>query len=385
MKDISIYFKPVEIKEESWSDGMIGSKTEMYIRSFPELKKGGIALLYVPEYRNGEILFHGHSDDSFRQKFYSLFVGEGWDFPIYDCGTISPGNTVEDTYFAVEQVVSEMVKMGVIPVVIGGTQDLTAAIYKGYGKLEQMVNICSVDNSLDLGGPDSKLSKNTYLSYLLLQRPCYLFNHANIGCQAPLVNAEELHLFEKLYFDICRLGEFNADFKRAEPHLRNADFLSLDLTAIRFSDFPGRHYFSPNGFYADQICQIAKYAGVSDKLTALGVFNYYPEGIGEVSKNLIAQIFWYFMDGVAMRKGDFPIGSKKDYTRFSVHLDDFKDEIVFYKSDKSGRWWMEVPYPPQDQNKYERHHLIPCDYSDYEMAMKNEIPNLWWKTYQKLG
>jgi hypothetical protein len=66
-------------------------------------------------------------------------------------------------------------------------------------------------------------------------------------------------------------------------------------------------------------------------------------------------------------------------------LDDFKDEVIFYKSNKSERWWMEVPYPPQAGSKYERHHLVPCDMQDYEQAMKNEIPNLWWKTYQKLG
>ena len=35
--------------------------------------------------------------------------------------------------------------------------------------------------------------------------------------------------------------------------------------------------------------------------------------------------------------------------------------------------------------KYARHHLVPCDMNDYERAMKNEIPDLWWKTYQKLG
>ena len=159
----------------------------------------------------------------------------------------------------------------------------------------------------------------------------------------------------------------------------------MDLQSIRSSDFRGKHYDSPNGFYAEQICQITKYAGISDKLTSFGIFNLYPEGNTESSDHLIAQIIWYFIDGVSQRKGDFPIGSKKDYTKFLVNLEDFKEEIIFYKSDKSDRWWMEVPYPPQKESIYERHHLIPCDYQDYEKAMKNEVPNLWWKTYQKLG
>ncbi len=385
MKDISIYFNPVDF-DQIYPEGSIGSKIEVHQEgNFPELNKGGIALLYVPEFRNGENQFQGKTNEEFRYQFYSLFNGLDWNFPIYDCGTILPGKEIEDTYFAVSQVTAELVKNQIIPIVIGGTQDLTYALYKGYEKLEQMINICSVDHKLDLGMPDQPITKDGYLSQLLTHRPCYLFNHSNIGCQAPLVSTLELDLFDKLYFDVCRLGEFNSDFKKAEPYLRNADILSLDLQSIRSSDFRGKHYTSPNGFYAEQICQITKYAGISDKLTSFGIFNLFPEGNQSSTDQLIAQIIWYFIDGVSQRKGDFPIGSKKEYTKFSVNLDDFQEELVFYKSNKSERWWLEVPYPPQEGVKFERHHLVPCDHMDYEKAMKNEVPNLWWRTYQKLG
>ena len=60
-------------------------------------------------------------------------------------------------------------------------------------------------------------------------------------------------------------------------------------------------------------------------------------------------------------------------------------EIIFFKSNKSARWWMEVPYPPTSGTKYERHHMVPCNKLDYDNAMNNEMPDLWWKTYQKLG
>ena len=385
MKDLSLYFTRIELDLVS-NEGTIGSIINKFDdQGFPELNNKGIALLYVPEFRNGEIQFQGKSNDSFREYFYNLFIGSGWEISIYDLGTILPGNKIDDTYFAVSQVIAELVKKNIIPLVVGGTQDLTFALYKGYEKLEQMINICSVDSKLDLGNPDNEISKDGYLSHLLTHRPCFLFNNSNIGCQAPLVNKNEFELFEKLYFDVCRLGEFNSDFKKAEPHLRNADILSLDLQSIKSSDFRGEFYDSPNGFYSEQICQIAKYAGVSDKLTSFGVFNLFPEGNLNSTNHLVAQILWYFIDGVSQRKGDFPIGSKKDYTKFLVNLDEFKDEIIFYKSDKSERWWMEVPYPPQKDLKYERHHLVPCDKSDYDKAMLNEIPDLWWKTYQKLG
>lgn len=386
MKDLEIYFKPIEypavLPENSLGKSIL-VHTEL---SFPEMEKGGLAIMYVPEFRNGKKNYQGKMDDSFRDYFYQLYASFQWKTPIYDLGQLLPGETIEDTYFAVSNVCAELVKNEVIPIIIGGSQDLTFGMYKGYEQLEQLVNICAVDAKLDIGRPEDELTAKSYMSHLLLQRPCYLFNFANIGCQGLFASKEELELFEKLYFDVCRLGEFNADFKKAEPHLRNTDILSIDMESVRASDFPSPVQDNPNGFYADQICQIARYAGISDKLTSIGLFNVHPQEDSASANHLIAQVIWYFIDGVSQRKGDFPIGSKKDYIRFSVHLDNFsEDELVFLKSNKSERWWMEVPYPPQDGRKYNRHHLVPCDHRDYELAMKNEIPDLWWKTYQKLS
>ena len=387
MKDISIYFSPVSLDGE-FSELTIGGSIVRNVEgSFPEIQMGGVALIYVPEFR-GDSKFssvQSSASDAFRTSFYELYKGIDWSMPVYDLGDILPGNELDDTYFAVGQVVAELVKKKVVPLIIGGSQDLTLALYKGYEKLEQTINLCCVDHKLDLGDPDSETNADGFISQLLLQRPCFLFNHANIGLQAPFASKVEFELFEKLYFDICRLGEFNADFRKAEPHLRNSDILSIDFKSIRASELLNVNYISPNGFYADQICQISKYAGISDKLTSFGVFNFIPEKKAGAASALLAQIIWYFIDGFSQRKGDFPIGSKKDYLKFTVHLDDFKDEVIFYKSNKSERWWMEVPYPAQSASKYERHHLVPCDLQDYEQAMKNEIPNLWWKTYQKLG
>ena len=275
-----------------------------------------------------------------------------------------------------------LVKKKIIPIVIGGSQDLIFSVYKGYEKLEQLINICSIDYALDLGEPNTEIKSNGYLSQILLNRPCYLFNHANIGLQIPYVNPKQLELFDKLYFDICRLGEFNKGFRIAEPHLRNADIINIDFQSIKASEVLGQNSI-PNGFYAEQICQIAKYSGISDKSTSFGVFNY--TDVNPVSDRLLAQIIWYFLDGVSDRKGDFPVGTKSDYIKFQVVLEESNHVLVFYKSNKSERWWMEVPYPPSNGKKYERHHIVPCDWEDYDNAMKNEIPDLWWKTYHKLS
>jgi hypothetical protein len=384
MSDISIFFSPIDTIQKEFLSDQLGSKIERNEGVFPELKPGGLAVIYVPEYRgNKNISENSNSVDGFRKKIYDLYAHVDWKFDIYDLGNIIPGNELKDTHFAIEQIIFELVKKRIIPIVIGGSQDLTFAMYKGYSRLEQTINTCAVDHKLDLGDVEDDIHSEGYLSHMLMQRPCYLFNHANIGLQIPYAGIKDLELFERLYFDACRLGEFNSDFRRAEPHLRNSDLIIIDFNSIKASETLSKQA-QPNGFYAEQICQIAKYAGISDKLSSLGIFNHIGTSNSETADHLLAEIVWYFIDGFAQRKSDFPIGSKAQYIRHIVAMDDFEEEIVFYKSNKSDRWWLEVPYPPQEGMKYERHHLIPCDYEDYEKAMNNELPDLWWKTYQKL-
>jgi len=382
MNDISFYFTSVTPNEKIYKEDQIGHSIESFTNEFPKITAGSIAILYVPEYR-GHIdeEIKGESSD-FRSWLYNLNKSKNWKHTIYDLGDVLPGKELKDTYFALSNVVAELIKNNVIPVVIGGSQDLIMGVYEAYEKLEQLVNICSVDYSLDLGDTEQQADSHSYLTPLMLKRPCYLFNHANIGLQLPYARPNDLKLFEKLLFDICRLGEFNADFRKAEPHLRNADIINIDFNSIKASEVFS-HHSNPNGFYAEQICQIAKYAGISDKVNCLGIFNY--AQINSISDKLLSEIIWYFIDGFQSRWGDFPIGSKAEYKKFTVVLENGNYSISFYKSNKSDRWWMEVPYPPKSGKKYERHHLVPCNKEDYDMAMKNEMPNLWWKTYQKLS
>jgi hypothetical protein len=381
MNDLSIYFSPLPEEDVNYEGEQIGQIIISNFGEFPEIASKSIALFSVPEFRGNADHKNNDSRSEFRSKLKQLSRSKNWNSTIYDLGTIIPGEELKDTYFAISSVVHELIKNNVVPILIGGSQDLVLAAYDAYAKLEQLVNICSIDHSLDIGGPEVAISHNAYLTSLLLKRPCYLFNHANIGLQIPYAQPKELKLVESLYFDVCRLGEFNDDFKRAEPHLRNADVINLDFNSIKASDVFS-HKANPNGFQAQQICQISRYAGISDKVNFFGVFNYID--FNEMSDKLLSEILWYFIDGYQSRWGDFPVSSKAGYFKFNVELENGNHSIVFYKSHKSDRWWMEVPYPPQKGSKYERHHLVPCDKEDYDRAMQNEMPDLWWKTYQKL-
>ena len=189
---------------------------------------------------------------------------------------------------------------------------------------------------------------------------------------------------DKLYFDTYRLGEFKGRIDKAEPVIRNADLISFDLGAIRSADAGANANASPNGFYGEEACQICRYAGMSDKLTSIGFYEFNPayDSNGQ-SAMLLSQMVWYFIDGFYNRKKDFPLQPKSSYVIYRTTLKEESYEVIFVKSKKTDRWWMQVPYP-NTKTLNERYHLVPCSYEDYQTATNGDMPDLWWRTYQKL-
>lgn len=392
MKDLSIFFQPFSAEQKSVDDigRKLSSKVTIHAEGdFPVIETQGVAIFTVPDQRGGASDTIKVNDNSlinlWLSYFLDLYPGLNWKSEIYILGSLLPGASLEDTYFAMADVSAELIKKNIVPIVIGGSHDLTYAMYKAYASLEQLVNLCSIDAKLDFGETELAISENNWLSKVILDKPCYLFNFSNLGVQSHYVPAKELLLFNELFFDITRLGMLSRNLQLAEPILRNTDLLSCDLNVLRSSDWGVGYNESPNGLFANELCQLMRYAGISDKLSSIGLFNYCANRATNSDHALVAQLIWYFIDGLESRKGDFPIGSKKNYIKYRVFISELDEEILFLKSDKTGRWWMEVPYPPEKGKKYDRHQLVPCDYDTYQEAMKGNIPDLWWRTYQKLG
>lgn len=386
------FFTPIDTSDfngaNKYAATSYGKLINAYLQggNFPSLDNIHLAIVGVEEDRKGvNNEGCGLAADYVRENLYKLFQGN-YAAKIVDLGNIKKGNSIDDSYFAVTDVLSQLLKKNIIPIVIGGSQDLTFCNYLAYQKMEQTINIVAVDSSFDIGDGDKGVDSQSYLSKIILHKPNILFNFSNIGYQSYFVDQNSVELMDKLFFDTHRLGKIRKNIEGVEPIVRNADLLSFDISAIRQSDAPGNGNASPNGFYGEEACQITRYAGMSDKLTSIGFYEINPAfDTNKQTAHLVAQMIWYFIDGFYNRKQDYPIVDKSEYTKYRVSIKDHEHEIVFYKSNKSDRWWMDVPYPVNHQIKFERHHMVPCSYSDYETACSDELPDNWWQTYQKLG
>lgn len=344
----------------------------------PVFANATVALFGVLESRNAfEKKPEALDTDALRIQFYRLMQGN-WNATIIDIGDIEPGETVEDTYFVVKEVVAGLLEENIIPIIFGATQDVTFPTYRAFDNIELMVNLVSIDSRFDFGEDDELVSSHSYMSKIITDKPNNLHNFSNLGYQTYFNAQEEIDLMERLFFDSYRLGEITSDLTLAEPVLRNANLVSIDMRAIRAGEVGMTSGFSPNGFNGREICALARYAGLSDQVSLFGIYEIENTSL---SHQLVAQIIWYFIEGLGFRVKEVPSSNNEDFTKFTVPTD--TEELVFYKSHVTERWWVEVPTILPDHTKSKSVTLLPCTEQDYFDACNQNIPERWFKAYKK--
>ena len=92
-------------------------------------------------------------------------------------------------------------------------------------------------------------------------------------------------------------------------------------------------------------------------------------------------MLWYFIEGFCFRSNEYPFGTKENYIKYIVPIED--EELIFYKSNKTERWWIEIPFLTNVNNKLKRNTLLPCTHEDYLAACEQEIPERWWKAQRR--
>jgi arginase family enzyme len=382
--NLSIFFEPLNEDIFALLDKprTLGAYIGRFTGNFPDWRSADLAILGVSERRG-----RGEEDQkgtpaarAVRKKLYSLHKGAGRGH-IVDLGNLRPGITLEDTYLRLKEIVEVLISHNTIPIIIGGSHDLEYGQYMGYEHLERVVNMVTVDSSVDMTeDPDAPANKKQ-LRQILMHEPNYLFSLGQIGYQSYLVDPEVMGTLEKLHFEAYRVGEVHRSIQEMEPVVRIADLLTFDISAIRHQDAPGYTPANTFGLTGEEACQLCWYAGLNDNMTSLGLYEYDPElDVRELTATTIATMIWYFIEGFYHRKNETEFTSSK-FTKYAVAFNDNPDRMVFYKSKNSEKWWLEVE--ALSGNKGSR--IVPCSYEDYLQAIKGEVPNRWILTQARIG
>ncbi|WNJ18901.1 arginase family protein [Pontibacter sp. G13] len=388
--DLSPFFESLNLQEPRlnrtqhqsswWKQSLI------HLEEFPDWRAAEIILIGCPERRGAD---RGPNTpdglEAIRKALYKLVPPI--DRPIMaDLGNLIPKDSPQETYDLLGFAIQQLQEAGKRVLIIGGSQDLTIGQFSACDALQRKVEYVHIDSKFDLLDPDIALNNETFNQFLLDQYGHLLLTLTNLGYQRYYTPDSQRQYLRELNHYTVRYGDLSGQMAEAEPYLRTADIVSLDMGAIRNSEAPGTDQSGPGGFSAVEICQMVRYAGIGYRCNSLLISEFdHALDRGGQTADLIALMIWYFVEGHCNRKDDYPRPDRSNLRKYSVQLHASIDAIHFFKHPESGRWWMEVPLDPQLGAKKSPCVIVPCSEKDYQFAKTDDIPDRWWLTYNKLS
>jgi|LSQX01.2.fsa_nt_gb arginase family enzyme len=289
---------------------------------------------------------------------------------IADLGNLRPATTKRGSFLALRDIIEFCNEMKVVTIVIGGSQDLTAGICEAFSN-DRFFTLSVADSLFDVKRGIEQFSSENFLTGIFKKLPD-LFQFNLIGFQNHLVGDTLIKRYG-ISGAYLRLGQLRDDFLLAEPLLRDSDLLSLDMGVINYGSAPATFQKNPNGLRGEEICQLSRLAGLSNKLKVFGLFGICPgEDTNGQTLKLASEIIWYFIEGFGNRKGN------GDRLTYKVEISGLEQPMIFLREPETDRWWFEIC--SLGGKKIE----VACSEKDYRKAKKNEIPGKWIKFMQKM-
>jgi arginase family enzyme len=374
MQDLTDFLEPINVAElnndEGYTDGQFGKHILIYEGELPELDNIEIVLIGLLETRGDSFLQSSNkAADTIRKHLYRLNYWHT-DINIADLGNVRTGSTLADSYASLRTVLDELLQRRKTVILLGGSHDMTLGQYHAYRQTNRQVEVTCVDSMIDLRGESPVRSEN-FLMEMLTGEPNLVRHYNHIAFQSYFVHPRMLETMDKLRFDCYRVGAVTENIEEMEPIMRNTDLLSFDISAIKFSDAPANKT-CPNGLTGIDACMLTRYAGMSPRLSSMGIYGYNPaEDTEELTARQISQMLWYFIDGKSRSKQEALIEDRNHFNEYHTAFAEI--DTVFLQSKRTNRWWMQMP----DQQ------YIACSYTDYVKASNNEIPERWLRIQER--
>ncbi len=367
---IDNWFKPLSEKDTPGFAALkpysFGRQASLHRDKVPDLTDTRVALIGIGD----------RECRALRKQLYQL------SFPFGKHGVADLGNARRKNPSFLIPAIKELLESDILPVVFGQDPGSTLAQAKAFLGLKSHLSLVLADEKPPLS-PDGKTNADNYLDPLLHGQLGHLFHLGLLGIQGHFTDPSVFRYVEEQNFDMIRLGQARDEMETLEPIVRDADLFSFNLSCIKEVEAPEVKDPSPSGFTTEEACRLCRYAGMSDKLRSFGLFGYTPQGRGDGrTARVSAQLVWYFLDGFFSRKNDFP-ASMDGLVEYIVDVPSAGHQIVFWKSKKSGRWWMQVPVRVKDGQ--ERHRLVPCTLQDYQTACQDDLPMRLMQAFNRFG
>ena len=354
------WLKPLPL-DNLWSNHslswQLGSKTAFYTAGFelPSWHSFPIAL----------ITCDGPGMTEMRNALYSFKCFQE-DFDFLDLGVLRKSNDS----FALP-LFEEIFNSGVFPVLLTNDSSLNKSFLQALHNAYSSLHLTTIDDRFRCF-PFQSGDEFPYLDSFLSSEGETTEGGHIIGVQSHLVPAGGFTYCEEKGISLHRLGQAKQNLQELEPSIRHADICILEMSALKYTDFQAQNPISPSGFFLEEICQLSRYAGLSDTLKGFSIAGFdFKSTNNQIDAHALAQIIWYFLDGFNNKKGDFPVNFD-GMIEYLVEGKAHHELLTFWKSNRSGRWWLQVE-KTNASNENINLRLIPVSYQDYLDACDGEL------------
>jgi arginase family enzyme len=374
MQDLQDFLTPISFSDinddEVYTDGQLGRHILTQHDEDFDINNADIVIIGVRECRgNGTAEKENNAADMIRKQLYRLHYWHT-DIKIADAGNMAIGATVNDSYAAIRTVVGELYRLNKAVIIIGGSHDVTLAQYNAFRVTDILPEATCIDAAINLRS-ESHLPAENFLMEMFTGEPNIMKHYNHIGFQSYFVHPRMLETIDKLRFDCYRLGNVQENIEEMEPVLRNTNMLSIDISAIKYSDAPANKD-CPNGLTGVEACTLTRFAGMSGNLNSIGIYGYSPaDDTDEITARQISQMLWYFIDGRHRLKSEASLEDRNQFNEF--HTVFAEVDTTFLQSKRTNRWWMQMPDGQ----------FIACSQNDYLVAGQNDFPERWLRVQER--
>lgn len=380
MTHLSSFFDSIEHTQTTYKSELLGTIIDAHATHFPDLDAAEVVIVGCP-CETDETKGTAQSPNEIRKELYKLSIPHQ-AAKIVDLGNLKLKGSAQEWGEMVGYVVEKLLSLQKIVILLGGVKEIAygqtlAYRYTGIESEESSTNYVYISPFLDLR--DEKNSTSSLNYRIFNQYPPTVNVFTGIGYQSYKVVGSELDLLRNLSFPYLRYGALQGQMYMAEPYLREANAVCLDISAVRHADSPGANTPLPAGFTVMEICQLARYAGNAPDISTFSIVEYnQSQDIHHQTATLSAMILWYFIEGIYHRRPEHPDSQPELFTKYRVKVNAGIEEIAFFQSNLTGLWWMEVVNAP-------RKAIVPCSETEYQSVVADEIPDKWWQVFNRLA
>ncbi len=239
---------------------------------------------------------------------------------IFDAGDIKSSLGLEEALHALEDTVDSFLSSKMVPIVLGGSNDMSYADFKGCTRAFGRCGAINIDSHLDVRDYSKRINSGTPYRMLLDDGALHGEDFVEYAIQEFSNARDHLSFVTEMGSHIFSLSDIrlqsNSKAFRDAYHRAMASatkvYVSFDIDSVRSSDAPGVSAPTPTGLSAEEILECAFAAGSEPKTAMIDICEMNPRfDIDGHTAKLAAMIAANFLAGVSNRKQKRRVDAKR--------------------------------------------------------------------------